>query len=32
MFVMEVIVRPQPGALRFDHLHNWHYAEPEGLE
>jgi hypothetical protein len=27
MLVMEVIVRPQrPGALRLDHLHNWHYA------
>jgi hypothetical protein len=30
---MEVIVRLQgPGALRPDHLHNGHYAEPEGLE
>jgi hypothetical protein len=33
LFVMEVIVEaPSPGALRLDHLHNWHYAEPEGLE
>jgi hypothetical protein len=23
---------PGPGALCLDHLHNWHYAEPEGLE
>jgi len=24
--------RRRPGALRYDPLHNWHYAEPEGLE
>jgi hypothetical protein len=23
---------PGPGALCLDHLHNGHYAEPEGLE